>query len=214
MRLMGGIKLIEQSVFDSWAEEYDLDVVESDLKNEYPFAGYQKLMRLLYEKIIEKAPVQILDVGIGTGTLASKLYESGIAVTGIDFSDEMLQIAENKMPNAKLIKWDLSKGMPPEIGGKKFDIIISTYALHHFTDPEKLRLIPLILTHLEKDGVFIIGDIGFETLADLEVCKDKFADIWDYDEFFFVMSELRQGLSCHIRHELLSHCCVLIELRL
>jgi len=204
--------MFDQNVFDSWAAEYDAEVVDSDRKNEYPFAGYQKLMKLLYQKIVNKTPSHVLDIGIGTGTLSSKLYATGIGITGVDFSNEMLQIAESRMPTAELIQWDLCKGMPPEIDGKKFDVIVSTYALHHFTDSEKLRLIPLIMKHLEEGGVFLIGDIGFETPADLEKCKSNHADIWDDDEFFFVLSELKPRLDCRVKHEQLSHCCVLIEL--
>ena len=33
--------MFDQSVIEAWAAEYDAEVAESDLKDEYPFAGYQ-----------------------------------------------------------------------------------------------------------------------------------------------------------------------------
>ena len=200
--------MFESSEFDSWAQSYDAEVVESDSKGTFPFAGYKKLMSVLYDEIAKKASSRVLDVGIGTGVLSSMLYKNGHCITGTDYSTEMLKIAQEKMPNAKLIQWDFTKDIPDCIKNKKFDFIISTYALHHITDDEKLRLISELLMLLDNDGVLFIGDIGFENLEEMEKCKDT--DEWD-DEFYFVMSEMR--LDCLVKYQQLSHCCVLLEFR-
>ena len=201
-------KMFESSEFDSWVQSYDADVIESDSKGTFPFAGYKKLMSMLYDKISKKASSRVLDVGIGTGVLSSMLYKNGHCITGTDFSTEMLKLAKEKMPDAELIQWDFTKDVPDCIKNKKFDFIISTYALHHITYDEKLRLISDLLMLLDNDGVLFIGDIGFANLENMEKCKED--DEWD-DEFYFVMSEMR--LARLVKYKQLSHCCVLLEFR-
>lgn len=87
--------------FDLWAGEYDKSVGIADDDNEYPFAGYKKLMNSIFGIIMERSPSSVLDIGLGTATLTSKLYAGGNEITGIDFSSQMLNIAKGKMPNAK-----------------------------------------------------------------------------------------------------------------
>ncbi|NLY86578.1 MAG: class I SAM-dependent methyltransferase [Tissierellia bacterium] len=40
-----------------------------------------------------------------------------------------------------LIQYDFSRGLPAELENKHFDYIISTYAMHHLEDEDKIRLI-------------------------------------------------------------------------
>ena len=204
--------MCDSSEFDSWAESYDSEVLESDNMGSFPFAGYQKLMQTLYGEIMKKTSSRVLDVGIGTGVLSSMLYEKGHCITGTDYSREMLRISQAKMPNAELIHWDFAKDAPDSIKNRKFDFIISTYALHHLNDDEKLRLISELLTFLDEDGVLFIGDIGFANPKEMKKCKEDFIHEWD-DEYYFVISEINEHLDCIVKHQQLSYCCVLLELR-
>ena len=52
---------------------------------------------------------QILDIGFGTAVLTAKLYQDGYTITGIDFSKRMIEIAQQKMPGARLIQYDFAK---------------------------------------------------------------------------------------------------------
>lgn len=79
-------------------------------------------------------------IGFGTGILTTQLYNSGCNITGVDFSSSMIDIAKQKMLNAKLINCDFTKGLPSEIRNHHFNCIISTYAVHHLKDKEKVNL--------------------------------------------------------------------------
>ena len=204
--------MFDSSEFDSWAKSYDVEVFESDKKGNFPFAGYQKLMQTLYGEIKKKATSRVLDVGIGTGILSSLLYEKGHCIIGTDYSKEMLRIAGEKMPGAELVQWDFTENVPDYLKNKKFDFIISTYALHHLADDEKQRLISELLALLDENGVLFIGDIGFANTEEMKNCKETFIDEWD-DEFYFVMSEISDRLDCLEKYQQISHCCVLLELR-
>lgn len=52
----------------------------------------------------ELGATSVLDVGCGTGTLASRLADNGLAVTGIDPAAASLAIAERK-PGASAVTW-------------------------------------------------------------------------------------------------------------
>ncbi|MCL1996455.1 MAG: class I SAM-dependent methyltransferase [Defluviitaleaceae bacterium] len=207
--------MLDKHGFDLWAEGYDKSVNVADEKDDYPFAGYKILMNSIYNEVMNKCPVKVLDIGIGTGTLAYKLNEAGNEITGIDFSDEMLKHARAKIPNARLIPHDFSQGLPNELEGEKFDFIISTYALHHLSDTEKVELIKILLKHIDHTGVILIGDIGFENKENLDKCRMSCGDDWDDDEFYFVYSEIHDKLSpyCTIKYQQISHCGCILELK-
>ena len=209
--------MLESNVFDMWANGYDNEVQLADDNNEYPFAGYKKIMNTIYSTVMKKSPANVLDVGIGTGTLAVKLYEGGNSITGVDFSNEMLSISKPKMPKANFYQFDFAYGLPSELAEMKYDFIISTYALHHLTDSLKIIFIKSLLAHLKDDGSILIGDIGFPTKFEFDECKSQHSpDDWDDDEFYFVFSEIKQELgdSCSVSHEQISHCAGIMEIRL
>ena len=94
--------MLDTRGFDLWADGYDASVGLSDEKNTYPFAGYKKVLGNIFRKIMEKQNAVVLDIGFGTGTLTSKLYEYGCTVYGQDFSQKMIESAMEKMPGAHL----------------------------------------------------------------------------------------------------------------
>src|SRR5699024_914996 len=80
------------------------------------------------------------------------LWADGYEMYGIDFSERMLEIAKDKMPLAKLVQYDFSKGFPEELENIQFDYIISTYAMHHLEDEDKIKFINKLKNQLSNDG--------------------------------------------------------------
>ena len=66
--------MLNNKEFDLWADGYDKTVGISDEESTYPFAGYKKVLRLIFKTITETANAVVLDIGFGTGTLTTKLY--------------------------------------------------------------------------------------------------------------------------------------------
>jgi putative AdoMet-dependent methyltransferase len=207
--------MLNNKGFNMWAGDYDKSVNIADDNNTYPFAGYKELMNAIYSTVMEKCPCKILDIGIGTGTLSAKLYEGGNDITGIDFSSKMLEIASEKMPKAKLIQFDFTKGLPQELDGAKFDFIVSTYALHHLTDHEKVVFIKSLLQHLTETGTIIIGDVSFPNRDEMAKCEALSGDEWDDEEFYFIFSELKDHLAdiCKLSYYQFSHCGGIMEIK-
>lgn len=197
--------MLSDKGFDLWADGYDGDVQLSDESDTYPFAGYRRVLGDIYARVRGGAARRVLDVGIGTATLSRRLYEAGVEVTGIDFSSEMLAIARRKLPNARLIRHDFSRGLPRELEGEKFDFIICTYAIHHLTDASKPEFIRELLKHLEPGGELLLGDVAFESEAARAACRADTGADWDDDEEYIVVEQLAREFP-NMRFIRESHC--------
>ena len=114
----------------------------------------------------------VLDIGFGTGTLTARLYAQGCRIYGQDFSERMVQLAQEKMPDAKLYSGDFKQGLVEPLRAQRYDFILATYSLHHLTDAEKVPFLNGLLALLQEDGEILIGDVAFRTRAELEACRD------------------------------------------
>ncbi len=204
--------MLDEKGFDNWANGYDSAVEESSEENSYPFAGYQRLLRKIEERIPTGKILNVLDVGFGTGTLTQRLYRAGHSITGIDFSAAMIRTAQEKMPRARLLRCDFSKGLPLELSGERFDRIVSTYALHHLTDAQKAHFLSELLDILRPEGKILVGDVSFPDRTALKRCKQAAGDEWDDDEHYFVYEELRPLLSANTSYEQVSFCAGILEI--
>ena len=182
--------MLDSAGFDLWANEYDKTVHLSEEADEYPFAGYKNVLNTIYKRIKTGNAKNVLDIGFGTGILAKKLYDEGVEIFGIDFSQEMIRLAKEKMPNAALYQYDFSKGLPIDLSEMKFDSIICTYAIHHLTDSAKVDFIKKLQNRLTPNGEILLGDVAFETKQSLEECMKKAGDEWDDEEFYIIAEEL------------------------
>jgi putative AdoMet-dependent methyltransferase len=182
--------MLDNIGFDLWADGYDKSVNLCEDSDEYPFAGYKNVLNDIYKQVRERENAEVLDIGFGTGLLTTQLYNAGCAITGVDFSAKMISIAQQKMPDATLINYDFSQGLPDKIKNHHYDYILSTYAIHHLTDSKKIIFLESLSHLLKPNGKILIGDISFVTRDELEECKEKYNDCWDCDEIYIVAEEL------------------------
>ena len=204
--------MLDEKGFDLWADAYDAAVSESDEENSYPFAGYRKILNAIYSRILSSKAVSVLDVGFGTGTLASALYEKGCRIYGQDFSEKMCEIAQQKMPNARLYRKDFSEGIADELKNGKYDAVIATYSLHHLSDEQKLVLIKELRELLNGHGVLYIGDIAFENREAMDACRKEEGENWDDEEIYFAADEILSAIPGMV-FELFSRCSGLFTLK-
>lgn len=200
--------MLDSEGFNMWANLYDSTVNISEENNKYPFAGYKDVLNYIYEQVCKKENADVLDIGFGTAILTTQLYNKGYNITGYDFLTKMIEIGKMKMPNALLVKGDFSTEIPTAINTLKYDYIICTYAIHHLTGCEKIKLIDKIVPLLKSCGKILIGDISFETRKDHESCKNDSKQYWDNDEAYFIYSEIKEKLrdkyNCYYKK--ISHC--------
>ena len=205
--------MLDPKGFDLWAGRYDADVADSDTSNRYPFAGYRDVLQRVYQTIRAAEYQEILDVGFGTGTLTTRLYADGCRVSGLDFSQAMVDIARRKMPEATLLQHDFTTGLPADWSGRRFDCIVSTYALHHLPDADKPGFLLGLLGFLKPGGRVLIGDVAFADRAALALCRAESGDAWDEQEYYFVADELLPQLTgCTASFARVSYCAGVLTL--
>lgn len=191
------------------AHDYDADVRKSETNQEYPFAGYGKVLRGIYAETVSAPGKDVLDLGFGTAVLSSFLYSYGYRISGIDFSREMTGAAQEKMPDALLLCSDFTLGLPKELDGKTFGAVLATYSIHHIAPNNRPDYLLSLADRLQEGGKILIGDVMFGTEAEQEACRSKFRDIWDDDELYIIVDKLTpqieaRGLSC--RYDRKSFC--------
>lgn len=108
-------------------------------------------------------PTRILDCACGTGNVSYELARRGFKVTGVDFSEEMIDVARQK---TTLFEADFGNSIPPQFIQadlctidleRQFDTITCLYdSLNYITAPELLqRAFTQIRKHLRPGGLFI-----------------------------------------------------------
>jgi putative AdoMet-dependent methyltransferase len=85
---------------------------------------------------------------------------------------------------------DITKPLPPEITRHTFDCVISTYALHHLTDEQKVAFIRSLPPLLNNPGKIIIGDVSFADSAAYDRCKSDAGDDFDGEEYYWIADRL------------------------
>ena len=93
---------------------------------------------------------KVLDVGCGTGLFCYTVAKKGAIVTGIDYSEESINIAKNyKHKNLIFKNADIYDGLD-----SKYDIIVSLGTLEHMDNP--LKILRIFKKHLKKNGKIVI----------------------------------------------------------
>lgn len=199
--------------FNGLAGGYDESVSQSS--QGYPFEGYYEVLGFVQNLIQEPQGATILDLGIGTGLLTAELYKLGAEVVGVDFSEQMLEKAREKMPQATFYCWDFSQGLPAELHGVKFDYIISSYALHHLPDRGKVTLLQQLQNYLSEKGKILIADIAFPTLEERESYRLQAGNEWDDQEYYIAADEflpLLDGTEWEVQFTQISPCAGVLQI--
>jgi SAM-dependent methyltransferase len=83
-------------------------------------------------------PLDILEVGVGTGRVARQLLAAGHRVVGVDSSPAMLRLANEAGTDCELIEADAAGDLVAAVGGRTFDrvgVFFNTFLALH--EPEQ-----------------------------------------------------------------------------
>jgi len=141
---------------DAEAAGYD-----NDVRNEAdPIrTAYREVLRWVVQQAHITPSSRVLELGSGTGNLSELITSCGELVS-VDVSENMEAIARGKvrhLANRRFIKTDILEVFSHELG--EFDVVISTYTVHHLTDQEKKQLFALVFNHLLPTGAAVFGDL-------------------------------------------------------
>ena len=147
---------------DAWLINFDAETLFNEFKN---------IISKLFNR---NDSIKILDIGAGNGMLTEVVlsYFPNAKVTMLDFSNEMLTSAKAIFQVNSItldrIKFITSDFITDDFPSDKYDLIISSYALHHIRTPEELRNVYLKISKSLKDnGTFICLDYYLEKNSDL-----------------------------------------------
>lgn len=179
---------------DYFNHDNDAPGYDTDVQNERnPIrTGYAQLMAYVGSRV--PAQMRILDLGTGTGNTVLHLPADSV-VTGVDVSRRMLDIAQSKLHGRRvtLVQDDVLNYVT-EHDMSRFDVIVSTYALHHLVPEERERLFAEIGKKTTDAIRIIVGDLMYENEDDksriIEAHRGTYPDIADdfEDEFFWDVS--------------------------
>ncbi len=132
----------------AWAQRYLRE--RDDIPHR--MEGFAVLMELL-----PPAPRRVLDLGTGDGfTLGLvRSAQPDVEGVGLDFSAEMLGRARERFAGdtgVEIIERDLDEPLPP-LG--RFDLVVSSFAIHHCVDERKRALYGEVFDVLGPGGRFL-----------------------------------------------------------
>jgi ubiquinone/menaquinone biosynthesis C-methylase UbiE len=79
--------------------------------------------------------MRVLDVGCGPGYVSAAAAERGAEAIGLDFSGEMVAIAQRMFPGIEFREGDAQQ-LP--LGDASFDRVVANFALLHVAEPERV----------------------------------------------------------------------------
>lgn len=140
------------SIFDRYAEYYNLIYNDKNYKAEADYI----------DRLIKKYAgnsKSILDLGCGTGRHDFLLAESGYDVTGVDFSEKMLEIAnrQSETSNSKLRIKYLSGDIRDLRLNLKFDVAAALFHVisYQTSNSDIMSAFKTAFEHVDDEGVFL-----------------------------------------------------------
>lgn len=121
----------------------------------------------------------LLDLGCGTGSLTELLAERGYDMIGIDYSEEMLDLAmEKRMESGNDILYLCQDMREFELYGTVGAVVSICDCMNYITEPEDLvTVFELVNNYLDPEGIFIFDlntEYKYETLmGDSTIAEDR-----------------------------------------
>ena len=126
------------------------------------------VVRSVHRRFLAAAPAtagdggRVLDVGTGPGYVAVELVRRrpGLRVVGLDLAAHMLAQAAGRSRRAALdgrALWPQGDGQRLPFADASFDLVVSSFALHHWQDP--LRVFDEIARVLAPGGQYSLADV-------------------------------------------------------
>ena len=115
-------------------------------------------------KSITDVNLHILDLGCGYGDLTANIlkYKPDAKVVMLDYSKEMIKICKMRFSendNVEIYEADLNNDLPDIINNYKFNMVASSFSLHHIEFKNRVALYKSINEHLVDEGIFANGDM-------------------------------------------------------
>jgi ubiquinone/menaquinone biosynthesis C-methylase UbiE len=174
---------LKQSLFDTSWNIYK-KVVAADFMHHKLFT---QLAAEEIRNIDNEHPIAILDIGCGDASPFIPLLDIRyVAVyTGYDFSEVAIAYSRSNLSETN-ISFELKTGNMTELileEKRVYDLIYSSFVIHHLSDPEKSVFFRQIADKLKPGGTFIYIDVVREEDQSLEQYLEEYTTRiqgWDF----------------------------------
>lgn len=143
------------------------------------------------EKFLAELPVgaSILDVGCGAGVKTRYLAKKGFNVTGIDFSEKMIEIAKRESPE---IPFEVADLYEIDKYSKTFDGVFAQAVLLHIPKEKIREVLAKLKAKVNPGGLLYVAVKGIRDDGIEEVVKKENDYGYEYERFFsfFNLQEL------------------------
>ena len=118
--------------------------------------------------------LRALDLGVGTGVFSKRFLEKYVIskVVAIDGAASMLELAKSRLGElTQRVEWVLSDFRTMSatvIRPDTFDVVISSYALHHLNAQEKLAVLKPVVRAIKPGGWFLNADLVMAEAPNVE----------------------------------------------
>ncbi len=121
------------------------------------FINYDEEYAYYSDKLKKYNAGSVIELGCGTGSLASRFTANGFDYTGLDLNKTMLDIAERKSPGAKFIEADMKSF---QLQRKKQACIIAGRSISYLvTNKDVLDSFNTINKNLQNEGILCFDNI-------------------------------------------------------
>lgn len=178
-----------------------------ELMNDVPYEKWVEIVKSRAKKY-EVQGKNLLDIGCGTGELSVRLFEEGFHVSGIDLSEDMLTVAQQKASERGFHLPLYQQNMAELEGLGSFDIIgIFCDSLNYLQSEDEVKqTFSRVFQHLSTNGLFIFDVHSIYKLQEVfvnqtfAVNEEEISYIWqcfegeypysvEHDLSFFVLDE-------------------------
>jgi len=140
--------------------------------------GLEKVSKAVLAAADPRPGDQVVDLGCGTGQLSLPLAGCGACVLAVDVSPAMIARLEVNARDRSLAGVE-GIALPVEnlsLPAQSFDLVVTSYALHHLRDSDKNRVVSAAYRWLRPGGTLVVADMMFgrgATSQDRAIIKSK-----------------------------------------
>lgn len=122
------------------------------------YRDYAETLERMVQMIGPREGEYGLDLGTGTGNLAGRFLRKGNRMAAVDQSKEMLKQCQRKFP---ALTTKLGNLLSVPFLDHQFDFLVTSFALHHLTDEQKVVALAEMKRVLKPHGRICIADLMF-----------------------------------------------------
>jgi tRNA (cmo5U34)-methyltransferase len=165
-----------QSFYDQLSSQYT-DLISKCVPR------YGELLYNMFHYVPEDCkPKRILDLGCGTGNLTEQILQHypEAEIDALDLSEDILKESQKRFADRPNIRYIQADFRDMHLAPGSYDLILSSIAIHHIQDPDKVKLYREAFQALTVNGLFIFAD---QTRGITEEIYEKHISRWKDEAF-------------------------------